>query len=199
MNKEEILAISLTEDFYLDISSYKDRQYREIIKELELISENQFYEFKFVYDGKPSPAPRPRSHFMKKKDGTFVTDSSGRPVQRWYDPGSVKKSEIRKYVKTVLPEDFEVVQGEVYLSVRIFKPPLASFSMAQMFLAEARYIRPDKRPDIDNYEKTILDALNGVFWGDDGKVVTLYSEKYYSCRPRLEVDIVYALNRLCNK
>jgi Holliday junction resolvase RusA-like endonuclease len=199
MTKEEILAIASGDSFYLDISSYKDRQFKEIDTRLDLLNKNEFYEFNFIFDGEPSPAPRPRSHFMKKKDGSLVTDSSGRPVQRWYDPGSVKKAVIKKYVKSILPEDFEIANGEVYLSFRIFKPPLSSFSMAEAFLAEARFIRPDVRPDIDNYEKTVLDALNGVIWSDDGRVVALSSEKYYSCRPRIEVDICYTLNRLCNK
>lgn len=33
------------------------------------------------------------------------------------------------------------------------------------------------RGDIDNYAKAILDALNGVAWSDDSKVVVLYVEK----------------------
>lgn len=35
------------------------------------------------------------------------------------------------------------------------------------------------RPDLDNYVKSILDALNGVVWADDGQVAELYAVKRY--------------------
>jgi Holliday junction resolvase RusA-like endonuclease len=33
------------------------------------------------------------------------------------------------------------------------------------------------RGDIDNYVKAVLDALNGIAWGDDSRVVVLHAEK----------------------
>ena len=38
----------------------------------------------------------------------------------------------------------------------------------------------DTRPDIDNGIKLLLDALNGLAWEDDGQVVKITAEKYYS-------------------
>ena len=45
-------------------------------------------------------------------------------------------------------------------------------------------IRPDKKPDIDNLAKQVLDCMNGVFWQDDKQVVSLAVEKWYSDQPR---------------
>ena len=53
----------------------------------------------------------------------------------------------------------------------------------------AGYIRPAKKPDIDNVIKSILDALNGVAYHDDTQVVAVFAEKYYSDTPRVEVEI----------
>jgi Holliday junction resolvase RusA-like endonuclease len=39
---------------------------------------------------------------------------------------------------------------------------------------------PTKRPDADNYLKTVLDALNGVAFVDDSQVVSLSFEKQYA-------------------
>ena len=36
------------------------------------------------------------------------------------------------------------------------------------------------RPDLDNLEKFICDALNGVFWRDDSIICQKFSEKSYS-------------------
>jgi Holliday junction resolvase RusA-like endonuclease len=47
---------------------------------------------------------------------------------------------------------------------------------------------PSVRPDIDNYAKAILDALNGVMWADDGQIVQLTASKSYG-EPRVEIEI----------
>lgn len=50
-------------------------------------------------------------------------------------------------------------------------------------------IRPTKKPDIDNIEKGILDALNGVAYHDDKQVVEVSKKKFYSENPRVVVLI----------
>lgn len=47
-----------------------------------------------------------------------------------------------------------------------------------------------KRPDADNIAKTVLDALNGVAYKDDGQVARLVVEKLYGSEPRTEIEIV---------
>lgn len=39
--------------------------------------------------------------------------------------------------------------------------------------------RPQKKPDIDNIEKLVLDALNKKAWEDDTQVVEIETKKYY--------------------
>lgn len=48
---------------------------------------------------------------------------------------------------------------------------------------------PIVRPDLDNYCKAVLDALNGIFWVDDSQIVTLMSRKRYGDEPRIAVEI----------
>lgn len=48
------------------------------------------------------------------------------------------------------------------------------------------------RPDLDNYVKAVLDALNEVVWDDDGQVAELYATKRYETgdmSPRIVVKI----------
>lgn len=44
------------------------------------------------------------------------------------------------------------------------------------------------KPDADNVLK-ILDALNGICWKDDSLICRAIVGKYYSERPRLEIDV----------
>ena len=45
------------------------------------------------------------------------------------------------------------------------------------------------RPDIDNYAKSVLDALNGIVYRDDSQVVDLFVRKLYDDNPRLEITV----------
>lgn len=54
---------------------------------------------------------------------------------------------------------------------------------------EHNTIRPTKRPDLDNIQKIILDALNGLAYNDDSQVVSIRANKLYSNNPRVEVYI----------
>lgn len=53
--------------------------------------------------------------------------------------------------------------------------------------SEAIYV--DKRPDIDNYIKAVLDCSNEILFKDDGQVAALSSQKLYSLNPRIEIEI----------
>lgn len=43
------------------------------------------------------------------------------------------------------------------------------------------------KKDLDNLEKTVLDALNGVAYDDDHQITLLHGEKWYAEDPRVEV------------
>ncbi len=53
----------------------------------------------------------------------------------------------------------------------------------------AGVILPTKKPDLDNIEKTILDALNRLAYRDDSCVTEIMSHKFYSENPRVEVEL----------
>lgn len=82
-------------------------------------------------------------------------------------------------------------RAEEYLRVAImaYYPVPKSTSKKKATEMIAGYIRPAKKPDIDNVIKSILDALNGVAYHDDTQVVAVFAEKYYSDTPRVEVEI----------
>ncbi len=50
-------------------------------------------------------------------------------------------------------------------------------------------IRPITRPDIDNYLKTVMDALNKYAWEDDAQVVELFATKNYGDTPMIKIMI----------
>ncbi len=52
------------------------------------------------------------------------------------------------------------------------------------------YRKNHRRVDLDNLEKTVLDAGNGVVWEDDAQIIDMHSRKFLGCdEPRVEVRL----------
>lgn len=80
--------------------------------------------------------------------------------------------------------------------IRIVVPVAKSWSKkkkAQAFMGE---ILPIGKPDLDNVEKLLCDALNGILWVDDSRIVSvLCKEKVFGDQERLEFGVA-AFNEL---
>lgn len=59
------------------------------------------------------------------------------------------------------------------------------------------YIRPTKKPDIDNIAKAVLDGLNGIAWDDDKQIVELIVCKRYCVDPMVIVAIEEMDGKCC--
>lgn len=123
---------------------------------------------------------RPRSTVINKK--VVVYDSP--KIRNW-------KIELKKLVNFCLEDDYIVTAGEVIINVIIFRSMPLSFSKTKKILCELRKIRPTKKPDTDNYSKSIFDALKSTVWKDDSQIVTEIVKKFYSEKPRIEISIKY--------
>jgi Holliday junction resolvase RusA-like endonuclease len=84
--------------------------------------------------------------------------------------------------------------GPIALGVAFFKrmPKNVSKKKRQQMIDHERY-PSSARDDFDNMLKSIKDALNGIYWLDDGQVCRMIpvngldSGKYYSELPRVEI------------
>jgi Holliday junction resolvase RusA-like endonuclease len=79
----------------------------------------------------------------------------------------------------------------IELSVEL--PVPTSWSNKRRLAALAGAIAPTSKPDIDNYVKTALDAINTIVVTDDALVVEMQARKRFSEQPKL-VAIVTPLN-----
>ena len=76
------------------------------------------------------------------------------------------------------------IKGAVKLTVRfeIRIPP--SWSVAQRARAIAGLIPPTAKPDLDNFLKAALDAINGIVVTDDAQVIEIDARKIYGVAPK---------------
>jgi Holliday junction resolvase RusA-like endonuclease len=79
--------------------------------------------------------------------------------------------------------------GAVSVAMAINCPIPASWSKRKQKDALHGRILPTTKPDIDNVEKSIFDALTGVVWRDDVQVVRVMKSKRYAETPGVRVWI----------
>lgn len=72
--------------------------------------------------------------------------------------------------------------------VAMFEIP-KSFSRKRREMAIHDDVRPTNKPDVDNIAKAVLDALNGVAYGDDKQVVSLSVKKFYCEKPAVYISV----------
>jgi len=124
---------------------------------------------KFVILGEPVPKGRPHL-------------SSFGGHARAYTPAKTRKAEdnMRAQIVNQLPKDW-IPYNETPLSIHIFifrsKPK--SISKKRIF--------PVTKPDLDNFIKSILDAMNSVVFRDDSIVCKIEALKNYDDIPRIEI------------
>jgi Holliday junction resolvase RusA-like endonuclease len=117
-----------------------------------------------------------------------VTLKNGKRIR--YDPSKGDKAD---FLAQVLPHAPETPYDEpliVDLSVYIPRPKYhyrTGKHAGELKENAPKYV--DKKPDKDNYEKFVFDALNGIFWRDDAIIVSGRTTKYYSEVPGVGIII----------
>ena len=116
-----------------------------------------------------------------------TTTVNGRP--RVYDPPKVRdfKNKVAKFVKQQPIQKFENKQLSV--QIKFYRAVQKGVSKKERELRLSNVHRPTMKPDLDNYTKAILDALNGLIWDDDAKIVHMELDKLYSEQPRIEIEV----------
>ena len=120
----------------------------------------------FIINGKPQGKQRPRFSRISKTV---------------YTPTKTAKYE-KQIAKAYTDSGGKCIPADCYVSVSVsaFFPVPKSYSKKKREDCLERRLRPDKKPDMDNILKVVLDALNRVAYVDDKQVVELIGRKYYT-------------------
>jgi Holliday junction resolvase RusA-like endonuclease len=128
----------------------------------------------FEVPGDPVPQPRPRITVRGKHGHAYTPDSHGIHAYR----AAIAAAAIAAGAG-VHGEPVDVVIDFV-------------FARRKSHMRKDG-VRPDAprlpRPDVDNLQKAVLDALNGVAWQDDSQVGRVVAEKSYGTEGRTTVRV----------
>jgi Holliday junction resolvase RusA-like endonuclease len=79
----------------------------------------------------------------------------------------------------------------------IFKLPVpAGTSRVKRSQMCAGMIPPNKKPDLDNLQKFVLDAMNGLIYRDDSQICEMTAIKTYSDTPGVDISLTPILEEV---
>lgn len=109
------------------------------------------------------------------------------------DPEKSKnyKALVRSEAQRIYEMDkaFAPIEGSCYMTLTVGRSVPKSWSKKMKAMAIKGEIRPTSKPDLDNYVKGILDAINTVIVKDDSKVVGINAIKIYQSNPGVDIVI----------
>lgn len=130
---------------------------------------------------------------MKQLTIDGVPVAKGRPRFGRYGAYTPEKTqEYEEYVKMCWFAKYGGVQPSkqsLEVNVVFYLPIPKSVNKKQRAEMLDGKIKHTKKPDIDNLIKSVLDALNGIAYSDDSKIIRVAAEKQYSEKPRTELII----------
>lgn len=131
------------------------------------------------------PVPKERPRVVRMKSGKITS----------YTPARTKRfsADVRAVVDGVMGAS-PPAQGPVSLTMVFFMAIPESWPQWKQAAAAEGRIAPTGRPDMDNLEKALLDALNGRAFLDDAYVVDRFAIKRYAAQPgiRIRMDVLDA-------
>jgi len=92
-------------------------------------------------------------------------------------------------------EEFVRYQALEHRPARLLDGALAlqvTFYLPRPRSAPKRRRYPEVKPDLDNLVKAVKDALEGLFWVNDSRIVELVARKRYGDPPRVEIEVAPA-------
>jgi Holliday junction resolvase RusA-like endonuclease len=104
-----------------------------------------------------------------------------------YDRQKKEKEQIRWQLRDVYRSEMLTIPCMIDLTFYKQIPKSASKKMREQMLCD--FVKCSGRPDLDNYEKFIFDAMTGVVIKDDCLFVEKHSRKVWSLRPATLIRI----------
>jgi Holliday junction resolvase RusA-like endonuclease len=133
----------------------------------------------FIFYFIPEPTPRPR---YSSTIGSFYV--KGATIDREF---------FKKYLKENETE-YELITTPCNFFCDFYLPIPSTMNRIEKVLSELRLIRPVSTPDWDNVGKKYSDMVQKELILNDSLIVTGQIRKFYSFKPRVEINISYMMD-----
>ena len=155
-----------------DIKSLK-RQKEKLTDIIHRLMNIKWKTLKFTIYLLPKGTPRPRSG----RSGVFYVKGA--------------KDNKKFFEKYIADQDIKLIRTPAKFRCTSYLPTPKSMNSIQKIAAEMGLIYPTGKPDWDNLGKAYCDMIQDYLIYDDSLIVKGTSEKFYSIKPRIEIEISY--------
>ena len=178
--EEYLLSYGKIPDNHDDILEYLRKELKLSEKDFEKIDKMEAYvnaipwnTLKVILPIIPKGTPRPKLG----KSGIF------------YVTGAKENKKLCKYY---IEDKYNIIYTQSHFSVTTYMPtPLKSMNRYEVYRAEMKSLVPTSYPDWDNLGKTYSDMIQDILIINDNIITKGLVEKYYSIKPRVEIEIKY--------
>ena len=159
-----------------------------------------------LFDGRDPFSPKMLTLPQPKIDGgTWTLTVPGEPIAK----GRPKLGVVNGHAHAFTPKRTRTYEDIIrQTAIREWKRPLiaerpiwmratfvraipASWSIKKKNAASAGQVQPIGRPDLDNFWKACVDAMNGVVYVDDALIVEMAARKVYGAVPNVTVTLTW--------
>lgn len=180
--------ISWMNDYYKLSDTNRDMI---INKAVNIINNLEFYDFLIILYMVPEGTPRPRYRLITPKN--YVSAALNSPYVHVYQPRAADNANyLHRLVETEVVQLQQFIQTPFACNINAFFPMPSNYSRQDVFIAEMGLDFHIKKPDADNLMKGVLDMFNASVWLDDNMCFSGRLNKFYSIKPRIEIQIKYA-------
>jgi Holliday junction resolvase RusA-like endonuclease len=149
-----------------------------------IIDDNNPSVLNLVCKGIPSAKQSFRFSVRQSKEGkTFVQK---------YQSAKVKNNAYNMQwdIKDQIPKDFKLWTGPIIVQIQYIFPITSGFTKSKLeqLRVGKRFCKTTK-PDLDNLDKAVFDAMQGLLFVNDSQICSRYSEKIYGEVPMTKISI----------
>lgn len=163
-----------------EILSYLRKELKLTEKDFEKIDQMEEYvnsipwnTLKVILPIIPRGCPRPK----QGRNGIF------------YVTGAKENKKLCRYY---IEDKYNIIYTQTHFSVSTYMPtPLKSMNRYEIYRAEKKTLVPTSYPDWDNLGKTYSDMIQDILILNDNIISKGFVAKFYSVKPRVEIDIRY--------
>jgi len=167
---------------FMQEHKFTEKDMKKFTKEVDRITNLERETIKLVLYIIPETTPRPRYNF--NHHNFYVMNAASN----------------NKFMKFVVDEE-EMLQHYIVtpceFTCRLYFPIPSDMNKVDTLLAEMGVIRPPIQKDWDNLGKTYSDMIQKWLLINDALIVRGVSEKYWSLKPRVEIEITYLKEMDC--
>lgn len=138
---------------------------------------------KLVFYGEPTPKQSARFRIAGVGKKRFIASHQKQSVKDIHNS-------IALSAKSQLPRGFKLLDCPLEIKLLFVFSPLKSFSKKKIKEIEGgTIIHKATKPDLDNTQKLVLDALEGIVYTNDSRICRTYVEKIYGLKARTEIEV----------